>query len=176
MRWLFKFDDALAFAEKALIVFLFTALILLIVFNIVTRNIFNVSFQKVLEITPGFVLWLTLCGSTLALKNQRHIKLELLLRYLGTRARSFAKIISSIFGLTVMGVLFVASFEFVRGEVDIFGIRGWTAIIFPLFFVLSFFRYAVQIVYSGAGIGRYIAQTTAHTGLLEKDTEPEDIQ
>ncbi len=176
MRWLFKFDDALAVAEKALIVFLFSVLILLIVFNIITRNIFNVSFQKVLEITPGLVLWLTLCGSTLALKNRRHIKLELLLRYLGARARSLAKIISCIFGLAVMGVLFVASFEFVQGEVDIFGIRGWTAIIFPLFFALSFFRYAVQIVYTGAWGSGHISQTTAHTGLLEKDTEPEDIQ
>jgi TRAP-type C4-dicarboxylate transport system permease small subunit len=176
MRWLFKFDDALAVAEKVLIVFLFSALISLIVFNIITRNIFNVSYQKVLEITPGFVLWLTLCGSTLALKNQRHIKLELLLRYLGARARGLAKIISCIFGLTVMGVLFVASFEFVQGEVDIFGIRGWTAVIFPLFFALSFFRYAVQIFHSGAGDRGHTSRTTVHTGLPGKDTESEDIQ
>jgi len=175
MRWLFKCDDALAVAEKALIVFLFSVLISLIVFNIITRNVFNVSFQKILEVTPSFVLWLTLCGSTLALKNQRHIKLEVLLRYLGVRVRSLAEIISCIFGLAVMGVLFAASFEFVRGEVEIFGIRGWTAIIFPLFFALSFFRYAVQIAHTGLRGGGQISQPTAHTGLPEKDTEPEDI-
>jgi TRAP-type C4-dicarboxylate transport system permease small subunit len=176
MRWLFKFDDALAVAEKALIVFLFSVLISLIVFNIITRNIFNVSFQKVLEITPSFVLWLTLCGSTLALKNQRHIKLELLLRYLGVRGRSLARIISCIFGLAVMGVLLVASFEFLQGEVDIFGIRGWTAIIFPLFFAVSFFRYAVRIADTGMRGSGHNSRTTAHTGSPEKDTEPDDIQ
>jgi TRAP-type C4-dicarboxylate transport system permease small subunit len=148
MRLILKLNDALATVEKVLVVFLFSTLIFLIVFNVITRNIFNLSFQTLLEITPGFVLWLTLFGTTLALKNKRHIKLELVLRHLGQRNRYLAQIMSSIFGMSVMGVLFAASFDFVKNEIEIFGHGGWTSIVFPVFFALSFFRYAVHAALS----------------------------
>ena len=146
MRWLTKLDETLAFVEKALLVFLFSSLILLIVLNILTRNLFNYSFQIILEAAPGVVLWLALLGSTLALKQHRHIKLELLLRYMGRRSRSFARIFSGLIGLSITAVLFVASIEFVINEMEIFGPGGWVSVVFPLFFLLASFRYALQAV------------------------------
>lgn len=171
MRLILKLNDALATAEKALVVFLFSTLIFLIVFNIITRNIFNISFQEILEITPGFVLWLTLFGTTLALKNGRHIKLELVLRHLGRRNRYLAQIMSGIFGMAVMGVLFVASFDFVKNEIEIFGHGGWTSVIFPVFFALSFFRYAVQTALSKS------AGDESRVGMSnQEDTTNSDIE
>ena len=146
MHWLTKLDDTLALVEKALLVFLFSSLILLISFNIISRNLFNYSFQRVLEAAPGTVMWLALIGSTLALKQNRHIKLEIVLRYLGRRARSFARIFSGLVGLSIMGILFVASIEFVNNEIQIFGIIGWISVVFPSFFMLASFRYALQVV------------------------------
>ena len=146
MHWLIKLDDTLALVEKALLVILFSSLILLISFNIISRNLFNYSFQRVLEAAPGTVMWLALIGSTLALKQGRHIKLEIVLRYLGRRTRSFARIFSGLVGLSIMGVLFVASIEFVKNEIQIFGLIGWISVVFPLFFMLASFRYALQIV------------------------------
>ncbi len=146
MHWLIKLDDTLALVEKALLVILFSSLILLISFNIISRNLFNYSFQRVLEAAPGTVMWLALIGSTLALKQGRHIKLEIVLRYLGRRTRRFARIFSGLVGLSIMGVLFVASIEFVKNEIQIFGLIGWISVVFPLFFMLASFRYALQIV------------------------------
>lgn len=146
MHWLIKLDDTLALVEKALLVILFSSLILLISFNIISRNLFNYSFQRVLEAAPGTVMWLALIGSTLALKQGRHIKLEIVLRYLGRRTRRFARIFSGLVGLSIMGVLFVASIEFVTNEIQIFGLIGWISVVFPLFFMLASFRYALQIV------------------------------
>ncbi|MEJ2474272.1 MAG: TRAP transporter small permease subunit [Desulfobacterales bacterium] len=83
MRLLAKIDDTLEIIEQAIIIFLFSALVLMIITNIAARNFFGVSYQKILEISPGIVLWLALIGATLALKKQRHIKLEILLRYAG---------------------------------------------------------------------------------------------
>ena len=146
MHWLIKLDENLALIEKALIVFLFSSLILIVSFNIVSRNLFNYSFQRVLEAAPGTVLWLALIGSTLALKQGRHIKLEIVLRYLGRRTRRIARILSGLVGLSIMGVLFVASIEFVKNEIQIFGLIGWVSVVFPLFFMLASFRYALQVV------------------------------
>ncbi|MEN8759497.1 MAG: TRAP transporter small permease subunit, partial [Desulfobacterales bacterium] len=140
MRLLSKIDDTLEIIEQAVVIFLFSALVLMITTNIVARNLFGVSYQKILEISPGIVLWLALIGATLALKKQRHIKLEILLRYAGHRTRRLARLLGSLFGMVVMGFLFAASLTFVKNEMAIFGLQGGSAIVFPLFFALSFFR------------------------------------
>jgi len=140
MRLLAKIDDTLEIIEQAIIIFLFSALVLMIITNIVARNLIGVSYQKILEISPGIVLWLALIGATLALKKQRHIKLEILLRYAGQRTRRLARLLGSLFGMVVMGFLFAASLTFVKNEMAIFGLQGGSAVVFPLFFILSFFR------------------------------------
>ena len=140
MRLLAKIDDTLEIIEQAIIILLFSALVLMIITNIVARNLFGVSYQKILEISPGIVLWLALTGATLALKKQRHIKLEILLRYAGQRTRRLAQLLGSLFGMVVTGFLFAASLTFVKNEMAIFGLQGGSAVVFPLFFTLSFFR------------------------------------
>ena len=109
-------------------------IILMIAFNIVARNLLNVSYQVILEISPALVLWLALLGSTLALKYQRHIRLELFIRFLSPPLRRAARCAASVFGTVVMGILFVASFSFLENETVMFGYRGWVAIILPIFF------------------------------------------
>ncbi len=151
MGYIKKIDDYLALFEKSVVVILYWGLILLIAFNIFTRNIFNFSVQKILEIAPAFVLWLALAGATLALRKQRHIKLELLLRFCPERIRFWAHIASCVFGMTVMGVLLWVSLGFVKNEITIFGLRGWISVVFPLFFSISFFRFGAEIIYLSAG-------------------------
>ena len=146
MRFIRKFDEFLAVFEKSLVVVFFSALILLITFNVISRNLFQISFQKILEISPSLVLWLALIGSSLALRNQRHIKLEMLLRFCSDKFKAFAIISGSAFGMTVMGILFWVSIEFVRNEIVIFGKWGFISIIFPMFFAISFFRYFIQLM------------------------------
>ena len=146
MRWLKKIDDFLALIERFLVVVFFSALILLVLFNIISRNLFNISFQKILEIAPALVLWLVLVGSSLALKQKRHIKLEVLLRFCSEKIRFSANIAASLFGMIVLLILFIASLEFVKNEIAIFGWWGWLSVIFPLFFLVSFFRYVVRIL------------------------------
>ncbi|MBW1821857.1 MAG: TRAP transporter small permease subunit [Deltaproteobacteria bacterium] len=146
MWYINKFDEFLAVFEKSLVVAFLSALILIITFNVISRNLFQVSFQKILEISPSLVLWLALLGSSLALRNQRHIKLEILLRFCSDKFKTFAIIAVSAFGMTVMGILFWVSIEFVGNEILIFGKWGLIAIIFPIFFAISFFRYFIQLM------------------------------
>ena len=100
MRLLAKIDDTLEIIEQAVVIFLFSALVLMITTNIFARNLFGVSYQKILEVSPNIVLWLALIGATLALKKQRHIKLEVLLRYAGHRTRRLARLLGSLFRLS----------------------------------------------------------------------------
>jgi len=147
MRFIKQIDDFLEKIEKVLAVFLFSGLALLITFNILSRNIFDYSFEKIFETAPVLVLWLALVGSSLALKKRRHIKIELLLRYCPAICRYYSNYAVSFFGMAVTGILFYSSLQFVSNEVQIFGNKGFFSVIFPLFFALSFFRYFTWIVY-----------------------------
>jgi len=151
MKLLNKIDDLLAFLEKSLAVSLFALLVLTIFFNIIFRNIFQISFHTLLEIAPTLVVWLALLGATLGLRSHRHIKLELLLRFCSRKVRRMAGMAAGAFGTVIMGILFFASLEFVTNEVAIFGSRGWLSLIFPVFFSLACFRYMTTTVYHFKG-------------------------
>jgi len=146
MKALEKIDNAMAMAERVLIIITFSLLILLVSANIVLRNVFGISFQAVLEAAPALVMWLALLGATLAMKSDGHIKLELFLRYFPDRVRRLARRASSLFGLLVSGGLGVASFSFVASEIDMFGAWGYVSLIFPIFFAILTFRFLKRVI------------------------------
>ena len=151
MKLIQKIDDSLATIEKCLVILLYAMLVLMIGFNILSRNLFNFTSQQVLETLPVLVLWLALIGSTLAIKNQRHIKIELLLRFCSRRIRFAAHIATGLFGMAVMGILLWVSFDFVNSEIEMFGPWGLVSVIFPMFFAISVFRFTAGIVYNIKG-------------------------
>jgi C4-dicarboxylate transporter, DctQ subunit len=146
MRIIRQLDDALAQFEKGVIIFCFWLLVGLVVFNILSRHLFHLPSHQIFEIGPRLVLWLALFGATLALKQQRHIRLELVMRHFNRRIRSWAAVVVNLFGAAVMGLLLVTSFAFVQNEVDMFGRWGWLAVVFPVFFNLATMRYLVAVV------------------------------
>ena len=146
MRIFLRIDDLLALGERILVVGLYTVLTLLITFNIATRNLLHLSFHRILEIAPALVLWLALLGATLGLRLNRHIRLELFLRFLPIHLRQRAERVAAFFGLIVMSILFYAALQFTANEVKIFGAWGLTAAIFPLFFTLAAFRFFVRLL------------------------------
>lgn len=146
-------DIVLSRLEKSAVVIIFSGLIGVIVVNILARNLFRTSFDALFELAPTMVLWLALIGASLALQSERHIKLELVLRFCPKWVRQWAFAATSLFGLTVMAVLWAASFSFFKEELAIFGARGWLSVISPIFFGLMTFRYLVRFlsVFSEAG-------------------------
>ena len=140
-------DDALALFEKSVIVLCFSLLVFFILFNILSRNLFHLPSHNIFEAGPNLVLWLALLGASLALKRQRHIRLELVLRYCSDRVRLWAAVAVNLFGALVMGILLVTSFEFVKNEVAMFGDWGRLSMIFPFFFSVAAFRYLAAPLY-----------------------------
>lgn len=148
MELIRKVDAAVARCEKGLIILLFWGLIGLIVFNIVARNLFQLSFSKIFEIAPACVLWLALLGGSLALREGRHIRLELFLRYCPQRVRRMAAVAVNLCGMLIMAVLVYAALIFLVNELALFGMWGGVAIIFPLFFLLAFFRLTTRLIFT----------------------------
>ncbi len=145
-KWILKIDDRLEKIERGMAVGLFSLLIGLICVNILTRNIFHWTSHTLLELAPTVVLWLALVGATLALKHQRHIKIELLLRFLPLPARRIATSMTRLFAMGICALLAWASVSFVYNEVVLLGAKGWMAICFPLFFSVAFFRFSLDLL------------------------------
>ena len=141
LRILSRIDNALARCEQALACLLFFGLTLITFGTIVARNLFGASSQRLLELAPAGVLWIALVGASLALRQGRHIRLELFLRFVPAQIRRWANAAVGLFGAAVMGVLLAASFGFVQNELAIFGPRGWISVVFPAFFAVAAFRY-----------------------------------
>uniref|UniRef100_UPI003568278E TRAP transporter small permease subunit n=1 Tax=Desulfosarcina sp. TaxID=2027861 RepID=UPI003568278E len=122
-------------------------LVFFVIFNILSRNFLHIPSHKFFEAGPNLVLWLALLGASLALKGQRHNRLELFLRYCSGRIRWWAAVAVNLFGALVMGILLITSFEFVNNEIAMFGDWGWLAMIFPFFFSVAGFRYLAALLY-----------------------------
>lgn len=146
LKWIAKIDDRLEKVERALAIGLLSLLISLICINIITRNIFHWTSHAFLELSPTVVLWLSLVGATLALKYQRHIKIELLLRFMPITGQKLATGLTRLFAMGICALLAWASVTFVYNEVILLGIKGWLAACFPLFFITAFFRFSLDFL------------------------------
>ena len=144
MKYVYALDNLLARIEKALVVVLFGALVLLITFSIFFRSFIYSSMPRLVEGGPAMVVWLALIGASLALKYQRHIKLELFLRFVPVGVEEWVTRAVGLFGMACMGALCWASVDFVINEIEIFGALGWRSVIFPLFFAIATFRFFIQ--------------------------------
>lgn len=143
-------DNWLEKIEKLALVSLFLALIAAMVINIIQRNVFGQSSQLTQELMPIGVLWISLIGASLALKHGKHISMELVLRFVPPDLKRPLLRLSGVFGAVVMAIGFYLALDFMKGELKIFGTRGYLSIIIPVFFALAFFRYVIQIFYPHA--------------------------
>jgi TRAP-type C4-dicarboxylate transport system permease small subunit len=142
-----RIDDLLEMFEKLVIMLAFSVLIALMVANIIQRNVFNQSSQWILEYQPVMVLWISMLGASVALKHGKHICMELVLRFLPVRLKDACHRVASFFGFLVMATGLYLSESFVRNEFELFGAKGYIALIIPFFFAATSFRYLVQIIY-----------------------------
>ena len=145
-RLIKRLDETLARIEKGAIVVCFTLLVSFVLIGILSRNLFHLPSSKLFESAPSLVLWMALLGASLALKQRRHIRLELVLRYCSQTVRTWSSRVVNLFGAAVMVGLLITSVEFVRNEMAMFGGWGWLAIIFPIFFGSTAFRYLAALL------------------------------
>lgn len=162
-RLIQRLDDTLARIERCVIVVCFTLLVSFVLIGILSRNLLHLPSSKLFESAPSLVLWMALLGASLALKQRRHIRLELVLRYCSATVRHWSGRIVNLFGAAIMAGLLITSFAFVRNEIAMFGGWGWLAIIFPVFFGSTAFRYLAALL---------IPPDSDHNGASPTEGEP----
>jgi TRAP-type C4-dicarboxylate transport system permease small subunit len=139
-------------AEDGLLVFLLSAMIVLAAAQIVLRNFFDSGFVWIDPLLRVLVLWLGLIGATVATRNNRHIRIDLLSKLF---SRNTHRLIQSVIGqISAWTCLVVAWYgfkwiqmDFADGVTSFAGIPAWMLeVIIPVTFALIGLRYLIMSV------------------------------
>lgn len=155
MKVVFKLEEIVVRAEKAVLVTLIFFMIGLSFLQIIMRTAFSSGFIWADPLLRHMVLWVGMLGAALASRYGKHFTLDIAVKLLPAKSRRVCEISAYVFTMAVCVGLFEAAFKFVRDEfhyesvafnIGATGIQaGWLELIIPGVFLLIFFHTALHI-------------------------------
>lgn len=152
MVFMHRLDRLLAGLERAAIVVLLCSLLLLGLLQIILRNVFAGGLFWADEVLRHLVLWLGFVGASLATHEQRHLRIDVLARWLPEGAQPCLGLLLNLVAASGCAILAQAAWTFVRferesGAVLSVGLAVWMAqSIVPLGFALMALRFALRML------------------------------
>ena len=151
---LMRMLDLLHRAEDLFIALLLTATMMLAFFQIVLRTLMGTGIVWGDILIRVMVLWLGMAGAMAATREHRHIRIDLLTRFLPSGLRRIASRLSALFAAGVCLVAGYFSLQFVRseyaaGDMAFGSVPYWVCeAILPLGFTVIALRYGLQFFLS----------------------------
>jgi TRAP-type C4-dicarboxylate transport system permease small subunit len=91
--------------EEGLLVLMLSAMILLASWQILMRNLFDSGLFWADPALRMMVLWLALLGAIAATRDDRHIRIDLLSRFLGARGKAWVQALNDLFSSLICGLI-----------------------------------------------------------------------
>ena len=145
IRWLYRLEDGL-------LILALLAMIGMAVLQILLRVLFHTGIVWGNELVRVLVLWLGLIGATVATRNNKHIRIDLLSKLF---SRNTHRLIQSVIGqISAWTCLVIAWYgfkwiqmDFADGVTSFAGIPAWMLeVIIPVTFALIGLRYLIMSV------------------------------
>ena len=136
-------------AEDALLVLLLSAMIVLASTQILLRNLLDSGFVWIDPLLRVLVLWLGLIGATVATRNNRHIRIDLLTKFFKRNThRLIQSIIAQVSAWTCLVIAWYGfkwiQMDYVDGLTSFVGVPAWMLeVIIPTTFALIGLRYLI---------------------------------
>ena len=133
--------------EDGILVFLLAVMIALAITQILLRNFFGFGFSWADPLLRILVLWVGLAGAIVATRENNHISINVLSRYMPTQAKKIARTIVDLFACAVSAVIAYHAARFVQmehefGTVGFASVPAWVCeLILPLAFAIIALRY-----------------------------------
>jgi TRAP-type C4-dicarboxylate transport system permease small subunit len=124
-------------------------MVLLAFLQVVLRNLLDQGILWADILLRNLVLWVGFIGASLATREEKHISIDLLTRFLPGKWKNLSRFFMNIFALLICLLLAEAGWTFVMDEklygTKIFGeVPAWYfQIIIPLGFLLMAFRFCI---------------------------------
>jgi TRAP-type C4-dicarboxylate transport system permease small subunit len=152
-----RFQQIAYWIESSIVVALLGMMILLSSVQILLRNLFDFGLPNAEPLLRAMVLWLGMVGAIVASRGNRHLKIDLLSRFLKPRSnlllQSQAGLVTAVICLLIawFGCQWV-QLEYTDEMLGFAGMPSWILqVIIPLSFTLIALRYCL----SSLAIGRY---------------------
>ena len=156
--------------EDALLVFLLTTMIVLAGTQILLRNFFDSGIVWIDPLLRVLVLWLGLLGATVATRNNKHISIDLLSRFL--RRDIYCLVQSMVAQISAWTCLVIAWYglswirlDYEDGTASFAGIPAWMLeVVIPAAFALIGLRYFLK---SGFWVRQCFRHLKVEKGMAE---------
>lgn len=144
-RWLVRLEDGL-------LVLLLSGMVLLAFAQIVARNLWHAGFDWA---DPGLrvaVLWVAMFGAMVATRQDRHIRIDLVSRFLSAASKRVSELLANLFSAVICGLLAWHAGRFVllewqEGVTAFHGVPTWLLeSILPLGFTVMAARFLLHAV------------------------------
>lgn len=141
--------------EDAVLVILLSSMIILASTQIFLRNFFDIGFVWADPLLRVMVLWLGLVGATVASRDNKHIRIDLLSNFFKPRTDQVLQCLVGLFSSAICltigwyGMRWV-QLDYLDGLIGFAGIPAWMLeVIIPISFGLIGIRYSILAVYWG---------------------------
>jgi TRAP-type C4-dicarboxylate transport system permease small subunit len=100
--------------NRWIVIAMMAVMVLLVFMNVVSRYIFNHSIIWAEEVSQYLMVWVAFLGAGLALRQGRHVAIEMLQDRLPSKARRMTRHLVALLLILFMGILIVLGFQFVH--------------------------------------------------------------
>ena len=151
MKFLYFLDEYSSRLEQFLIAALLTIMILMAFSQIVLRNFFATGIAWGDSLVRYLVVWVGFVGAALAVKEDKHITIDVLSRWITGAGSSAIQAISHFSSAVICGLLTWAGIKFIwyeaqMGGTTFFKLPVWVPeLIIPVTFGLMTLRYTLRL-------------------------------
>lgn len=152
MKFIRSLNEHLAKAENFMMVVFLLSMISLSFTQVVLRNLSLGGIMWGDALVRNLVLWVGFLGGSLATKDDKHIRIDVLTKFLSPMWKARVDFLTSLFSLCIGGVFIWASLRFVISEyesqtVAFLNIPFWVVeSIIPIGFGLISLRFFIRLV------------------------------
>jgi TRAP-type C4-dicarboxylate transport system permease small subunit len=107
-----SFERVLVTLNRWIVIAMMAVMVLLVFMNVVSRYIFNHSIIWAEEVSQYLMVWVAFLGAGLALREGRHVAIEMLQDRLPSTARRMTRHLVALLLIVFMGILTVLGFQF----------------------------------------------------------------
>ena len=151
MRAIRQLDEWLSKAESGLLVFLLFLMVFLAFGQVILRNFLNSGLLWTDLFLRQLVLWVGFLGASLAVRERRHISIDVLPQFLPEAYRPFIKLSVSLITGVITVFLTLASWKFLQLEMEFptilfLDLPAWIfQTILPISFAVISLRYFLHV-------------------------------
>lgn len=138
-----------------------SAMLIIVVFQIVLRNLFHSGISDADVLVRHLVLWVVFLGAGIASRENKHINIDVIPRLLSPPLKKAVALLISLFSTAVSGILCYAAVYFVKSEYQS-GLRfstinlpvWWLEVIIPAGYAFITFYFIVNGITGFIGIAK----------------------